>query len=39
VPSATPNPKFTVPADLPFIESLLREHRTSNIEHRTSNVG
>ena len=39
VPSATPNPKVTVPADLPFIESLLREHRTSNIEHRTSNVG
>ncbi len=24
VPSATPNPKVTVPADLPFIESLLR---------------
>ena len=39
VKSATPNPKVTVPADLPFIESLLREHRTSNIEHRTSNVG
>lgn len=39
VKSATPNPKVTVPADLPFIESLLREHRTSNTEHRTSNVG
>jgi 2-C-methyl-D-erythritol 4-phosphate cytidylyltransferase len=24
VPSATPNPKVTVPADLPFIENLLR---------------
>ena len=24
VPGATPNPKVTVPADLPFIESLLR---------------
>ena len=27
VKSATPNPKVTVPADLPFIESLLRESR------------
>jgi 2-C-methyl-D-erythritol 4-phosphate cytidylyltransferase len=24
VPSATPNPKVTVPGDLPFIETLLR---------------
>jgi 2-C-methyl-D-erythritol 4-phosphate cytidylyltransferase len=27
VPAATPNPKVTVPADLPFIESLLRSAR------------
>ncbi len=27
VKSATPNPKVTVPADLPFVESLLRERR------------
>jgi 2-C-methyl-D-erythritol 4-phosphate cytidylyltransferase len=27
VKSATPNPKVTVPADLPFVESLLREGR------------
>jgi 2-C-methyl-D-erythritol 4-phosphate cytidylyltransferase len=26
VRSTTPNPKVTVPADLPFVESLLREH-------------
>ena len=37
VKSATPNPKVTVPADLPFVESLLREHSTLNIQHRTSN--
>ncbi len=37
--SAQPNPKVTVPGDLPFIEALLREHRTSNIEHPTSSVG
>ena len=32
VKSTAPNPKVTVPADLPFIESLLREHSTLNIE-------
>jgi 2-C-methyl-D-erythritol 4-phosphate cytidylyltransferase len=37
VKSATPNPKVTGPADLPFVESLLREHSTLNIQHRTSN--
>ena len=37
VKAATPNPKVTVPADLPFVESLLREHSTLNIQHRTSN--
>jgi 2-C-methyl-D-erythritol 4-phosphate cytidylyltransferase len=26
VPSASPNPKVTVPADLPYIERLMREH-------------
>ncbi len=31
VPSATPNPKVTVPGDLPFIEMLLREHSTSKV--------
>lgn len=39
VPSATPNPKVTVPADLPFIETLLRKHPTSNIQHPTSKAG
>jgi 2-C-methyl-D-erythritol 4-phosphate cytidylyltransferase len=39
VSSIAPNPKVTVPADLPFIESLLREHSTLNIQHRTSNCG
>jgi 2-C-methyl-D-erythritol 4-phosphate cytidylyltransferase len=39
VKSAAPNPKVTVPADLPFIESLLREHSTLNIQQRTSNCG
>ena len=33
VPSAAPNPKVTVPGDLPFIENLLREHLTLNIQH------
>ena len=31
VPSATPNPKVTVPGDLPFIETLLKEHPTSKV--------
>jgi 2-C-methyl-D-erythritol 4-phosphate cytidylyltransferase len=39
VSSATPNPKVTVPGDLPFIETLLEEHPTSNIQHPTSKVG
>ncbi|HXI68927.1 MAG TPA: 2-C-methyl-D-erythritol 4-phosphate cytidylyltransferase [Verrucomicrobiae bacterium] len=30
VPSMFPNPKVTVPGDLPFIEMLLRIHSTSN---------
>ena len=30
ISSLTPNPKVTLPGDLPFIESLLREHSTSN---------
>ncbi|MGH7950834.1 MAG: 2-C-methyl-D-erythritol 4-phosphate cytidylyltransferase [Limisphaerales bacterium] len=30
IPSATPNPKVTVPADLPFVENLLKGHRASN---------
>lgn len=38
VPSATPNPKVTVPGDLPVIESLLWERPTSNAQHPTSNV-
>ncbi len=38
VKSPAPNPKVTVPADLPLIESLLREHPTSNIQHPASNV-
>jgi 2-C-methyl-D-erythritol 4-phosphate cytidylyltransferase len=29
VKSAAPNPKVTVPADLPFVESLLRQHAAS----------
>jgi 2-C-methyl-D-erythritol 4-phosphate cytidylyltransferase len=36
VSSPAPNPKVTVPADLPFIESLLREHSTLNIQHPTA---
>ena len=39
VSSTTPNPKVTVPGGLPFIETLLREHSTSNIQHPTSNAG
>ena len=39
VSSTTPNPKVTVPGDLPFIETLLREHSTSNIQHPASNAG
>jgi 2-C-methyl-D-erythritol 4-phosphate cytidylyltransferase len=39
VPSTAPNPKVTVPGDLPFIENLLREYPISNIQHPTSNVG
>jgi 2-C-methyl-D-erythritol 4-phosphate cytidylyltransferase len=39
VPSATPNPKVTVPGDLPFIETLLRKHPTPNTQHPTSKVG
>jgi 2-C-methyl-D-erythritol 4-phosphate cytidylyltransferase len=31
VSSKTPNPKVTVPGDLPLIEMLLREHPTSNV--------
>lgn len=31
VRSPAPNPKVTVPADLPFIESLLRKHRTPHV--------
>jgi 2-C-methyl-D-erythritol 4-phosphate cytidylyltransferase len=31
VPSATPNPKVTVPGDLPFIEALLQKHPTSKV--------
>ena len=39
VASGTPNPKVTVPGDLPFIETLLREELgTSNIQHPTSNI-
>jgi 2-C-methyl-D-erythritol 4-phosphate cytidylyltransferase len=39
VPSVTPNPKVTVPGDLPFIETLLRERPTSNVQRPMSNVG
>jgi 2-C-methyl-D-erythritol 4-phosphate cytidylyltransferase len=31
VSSTAPNPKVTVPGDLPLIEMLLREHPTSNV--------
>ncbi|MDQ6630364.1 MAG: 2-C-methyl-D-erythritol 4-phosphate cytidylyltransferase [Verrucomicrobiota bacterium] len=30
ISSAAPNPKVTVPEDLPYIEMLLKKHRTSN---------
>ena len=36
VSSPRPNPKVTVPADLPFIETLLREHSTFNAPPSTS---
>ena len=39
VKSASPNPKVTVPGDLAFVESLLREHSTFNIQRSTSKAG
>ena len=39
VKCTAPNPKVTVSADLPFIETLLREHSTANIQHPTSKSG